>query len=197
MQWIKISTNILHNRKIAALRYEKNGNQIILLWFYLLIIAGQINDDGKVYFTDNIPYDNAKLSREFAIRRDIVDSGIEYFTTNNMITLDKKDFINITGWREYQSFERLEKIKADNRERQKKHYDTHKMSNKNLTKPNTNLTEKNALGITNRSRARESLKSLSLKNRIEKNRIEENALGIDTLIEEFEKQKQEKKKEGE
>lgn len=163
VQWIKISTDILHNRKIMALRYEKNGNQIILLWVYLLVLAGQTNDQGNIYFTGTIPYDNEKLSKELSIQKPIVATGLDYFQKNEMIKILENGWIKIENWEEYQNHEQLERIREGNRQRQQKHYYNAK-PNGNLT---PNLTPSTPLAnATDKNRIEED------KNREEKNRLD-------------------------
>jgi predicted phage replisome organizer len=158
VQWIKIDTEIIHNRKIQALRYEKNGNDMILLWFYLLVLAGKTNDNGQIYFTNTIPYDAEKLSKEFIIKKPNVLAALKYFKDNEMISVLENGVITVENWEEYQNYQQLERIKEGNRLRQKRYYDNHK----NNAQPNAVLTPTDMLanGID--------------KNRIEKIRIEEN-----------------------
>lgn len=152
VQWIKVSTDILHNRKIMALRYEKNGNQIILLWIYLLVLAGQTNDSGNIYFTPTIPYDQEKLSKELNIQKPIIASGLDYFQKNEMVKILENGWIRIENWEEYQNFEQLERIREGNKLRQKRYYQTHRTNTvltPNLTPPTPldNATDKNRIDV--------------------------------------------------
>ena len=163
VQWIKVSTDILHNSKIMALLYEKNGNQMILLWTYLLVLAGQTNDQGNIYFTATIPYDQEKLSKELAIQKPIVASSLEYFQKNEMIQINEKGWIKIENWEEYQNHEQLDRIREGNRLRQKKHYYN--------AKPNGNLTP-NLTCITPLANAIDKNREEEDKNREEENRLD-------------------------
>jgi predicted phage replisome organizer len=154
IQWIKVSTDILHNRKIQALRYQKNGNEVILLWFYLMVLAGQVNDAGKIYFTESLPYDADKLHTEFKVKKSIVNQGLEYFRSNNMIDVDNKGIIYMLNWEEYQNVDQMELIRQQNRIRQQRYALRHRQPNANITPA---ITLDNAVD----------------KNRIEKNREEE------------------------
>lgn len=157
VQWIKIDTEIIHNRKIQALRYEKNGNDMILLWFYLLVLAGKTNDNGQIYFTNTIPYDAEKLSKEFIIKKPLVAAGLKYFQDNEMIKVLENGVITIENWEEYQNYQQLERMKEANRLRQKRYYDNHKAN----AQPNAVLTPTTPLA------------NATDKNRIDKNREEE------------------------
>jgi predicted phage replisome organizer len=165
VQWIKVSTDVLQNRKIMALRYEKNGNLMILLWFSLLVLAGQTNDNGAIYFTPTIPYTDEKLNRELNIPKSIIKEGLKYFQDNEMIKILENGHIVIENWEEYQNFEKLERIKLANRERQKRYQTNHKTNvsitpNITPTLPLANATDKNRID----------------ESRIEKNRVVENSV---------------------
>lgn len=56
VKWIKIATEIFDNRKIKQIENLPDGDSIIVIWFKLLCLAGNINDNGMVYFTQEIPY---------------------------------------------------------------------------------------------------------------------------------------------
>jgi predicted phage replisome organizer len=147
IQWIKVSTDILHNRKIQALRYQKNGNEIILLWFYLMVLAGQVNDAGKIYFTETLPYDADKLHTEFKIKKSIVSQGLEYFRSNNMIDVDNKGIIYMLNWEEYQNVDQMELIRQQNRVRQQRYALRHRETNASITPAITldNAVDKNRI----------------------------------------------------
>lgn len=144
VQWIKISTDIIHNRKIEGLRYVKQGNQIILLWFYLLVLAGQTNDKGLIYFTKSIPYTDDKLQRQFNIPKSVIREGLAYFKANDMITTNERGIIEIIGWEEYQNAEMLERIRESNRIRQQRFYNTQR-----TTSPIQSVVEQKPNAIPN------------------------------------------------
>ena len=137
VKWIKIETDIITNRKIMELRDMKNGNDRVLLWFYLIILAGRCNDNGKVYFAQGVPYDEAKLQRELGISKVIVKSSLDYFQDNAMIELDSNGIITLIGWNEYQNADALEKQRESNRIRQQRWQENNK---KNNALPNANIT---------------------------------------------------------
>ena len=56
VKWIKIATDIFDNRKIKQIEAMPKGEAIIVIWIKLICLAGAINDGGRIYFTDDIPY---------------------------------------------------------------------------------------------------------------------------------------------
>ncbi|NCB47782.1 hypothetical protein EOM81_12305 [bacterium] len=145
IKWVKLQTDIVHNRKIIAIRLEKNGNEKILLWFYLIILAGASNADGAILFTKNIAYDEKKLASEFKIPLKIVNEAIELFIELDMIHKDEKGTMFINNFNEYQNAEAMERLREAARERQKKYRESIKESSnasvtqhvtgKSVTKP--------------------------------------------------------------
>jgi predicted phage replisome organizer len=56
VKWIKIATDIFDNQKIKIIESMPEGDAIIVIWFKILMLAGNVNDGGSVYFTKDIPY---------------------------------------------------------------------------------------------------------------------------------------------
>ena len=65
VKWIRLSTGLFDNRKIKAIEQLPDGDTIIVVWLKLLILAGEINDSGCVYFTKDIPFTESLLSTQF------------------------------------------------------------------------------------------------------------------------------------
>ena len=55
IKWIKIATNVFDSKKIKQIETLPDGDTIIVIWFKLLVLAGNINDSGFIYFTKDIP----------------------------------------------------------------------------------------------------------------------------------------------
>ena len=62
VKWIKISTDLFSDEKIVFLRNMPNGDSLLTLWIFLLVLAGKINDGGYIYFKRNVPYTAQMLS---------------------------------------------------------------------------------------------------------------------------------------
>ena len=46
VKWIKVSVDMFTNRKIRMIESMENGDALLVIWFKLLTLAGQINDGG-------------------------------------------------------------------------------------------------------------------------------------------------------
>ena len=117
-EWIKLYLKTFRtSRKISAIERMKNGDTMIVIWFKLLCLAGEINDDGAVYITPKVPFDSISLADELKKPRAIVDAAIKTFEEHDMLIRDDAGFIQILNWEKYQNVEGLEKIRKQTRER--------------------------------------------------------------------------------
>lgn len=141
VKWIKIATDMFDNRKIKYLRRLPDGNNIVLMWVMLLTMAGRCNANGVIFLTENIPYTADMLADELDFKENMVQSALRTLERLGMIAIDN-EFISVPGWDEYQNIEGMEKIREQNRIRQKKWYDRQKpLPN---VSPNVSVTSHNA-----------------------------------------------------
>ena len=123
-EWIKLYLKTFRtSRKISAIERMKNGDTFIVIWFKLLCLAGEINDDGAVYITPKVPFDSISLADELKKPRTVVDAAIKVFEEHDMLFRDDAGFIQILNWEKYQNVDALEKIREQNRLRKRKQRD--------------------------------------------------------------------------
>ena len=142
VKWIKITTDMFDNRKIKHLRRLPEGNNIVLIWVMLLTMAGRCNSGGMIFLTENIPYTPKMLADELDFEENTVLLALKVLDDLNMVVADSGCF-KIAGWEEYQNIEGMDKIREQNRIRQKKWYD--KQKNLPNARPNASLTLPNAI----------------------------------------------------
>lgn len=140
IKWIKLTTDMFDNRKIKHLRKLPAGNDIVLIWVMLLTMAGRCNSGGMIYLTENIPYTTKMLADELDFEENVVIVALNALEELNMITRDA-DFLTIPGWEEYQSVDKLEKIREQTRKRVQKHREQKRLGC-NVTETECNATEK-------------------------------------------------------
>ena len=144
VKWIKLTTDMFDNRKIKHLRRLPEGNNIVLIWVMLLTMAGRCNSGGMIFLTENIPYTPKMLADELDFEENTVQLALNALEQLDMVVTNKGHF-TIAGWEEYQNIEGMDKIREQNRIRQKKWYDKQKaLPNAN---PNASLTQPNAPDI--------------------------------------------------
>lgn len=120
VKWIKIATEIFDNRKIKQIEKMPEGDAIIVVWFKLLCLAGNINDGGMIYFTKEMPYTEEMLSVEFNRPIQTIRLAITTFERFGMIEV-VDDVFYISSWEKYQNVEGLERIREQTRRRVAKH----------------------------------------------------------------------------
>lgn len=145
VKWVKITTDMFDNRKIKYLRKLPDGNNIVLIWVMLLTMAGRCNANGMIFLTENIPYTPKMLADELDFEENTVKLALASLEKMNMIVI-KGDFYFIAGWGEYQNLDGMEKIREQNRKRQKAWYDRNKALPDNIPNatPNVRITQPNA-----------------------------------------------------
>ena len=148
LSWVKLSLDLFDNRKIKYIRKLPEGNNIMIIWIYLLTLAGKCNSGGMIFLTEDIPLDENMLADLTDFDVNIVRIALATFDKLNMIqwTGDNDEFIKVAGWSEYQSVDRLAEIKEKNCARQKKYREKQKEKAKEL--PDNG---KETLSITSRN----------------------------------------------
>ena len=116
VKWVKITTDMFDNRKIKHLRRLPDGNNIVLIWIMLLTMAGRCNSGGKIFLTENIPYDAKMLADELDFKENTVAAALKNLEQLDMIAVDN-GFYTIVGWGEYQNVDGMDKVREQTRKR--------------------------------------------------------------------------------
>ena len=145
VQWIKLYIDMFDKRKIKKVRRLPAGNDLLLIWIMLLAMAGKCNAGGHIFITDNVPFSEEDLADELDFEVNTIRLALKAFEELNMITTTPDGFINVIGWEEYQNIEGMDRIREQNRIRQKKWYDKQKALAEPNANPNVRLTQPNAI----------------------------------------------------
>lgn len=148
MQWIKVFTNIFANPKMQLLLKERDGDTFFRIWIQLLVIAGISMQGGMIMMSENTPMtveDLATITHKSNKKiQNILDKLIHF----EMIIYEDNIY-RIKNWDKYQSADKYELVKEQNRERQKRFRENQKNENNvNVTLGNgteENKKEKNKL----------------------------------------------------
>ena len=129
MQWIKVFTNIFANPKMQLLLKKRDGDTFFRIWIQLLVIAGISMQGGKTMMSKNTPMtveDLATITHKSNKKiQNILDKLIHF-----EMLICEDNICKIKNWDKYQSADKYEIVKEQNRENQK---------NEN----NVNVTEEN------------------------------------------------------
>lgn len=118
VKWIKIYTDIFNNKKIKQIEPMPEGDAIIVIWLKILCLAGNINDNGCIYLTEEVPYTEQMLSVEFNRPLTTIQLALRVFEQFGMIEVID-DILRVSNWERYQNIEGMEKIREQNRIRKR------------------------------------------------------------------------------
>ena len=145
VKWIKFSTGFPNSRKLRQIRSLPDGDTIALLWVFLLCVAGEINDEGMIYLTPEVPYTEEMLAEEFDMEINTIRLGLQTFQRYGMIEL-VDDIICLSSWEKWQNVDKLSEIREQTRIRVAKHREKQKLLASNVT-CNVTVTQGNATDI--------------------------------------------------
>lgn len=117
VQWIKIVTDIFDNRKIKQIEHMPEADAILVIWFKLLCLAGNINESGLLLITKDIPYTEEMLANEFKRPLNTVRLALGTFQRFGMIEI-VDDVMGVSNWEKYQNEDKLKELREKNKERQ-------------------------------------------------------------------------------
>lgn len=118
VKWIKITTDIFDDEKILLIEGLPSSDEIIVIWFKLMILAGKQNNNGVFLMNERIPYTDEMLATIFRRDINIVRLALKTFEQFGMLEL-VDNVIIIPNWNKHQQLDSYEKKKQQDRERQK------------------------------------------------------------------------------
>ena len=139
LQWLKLSTDFFDNNKIKLIESEKDGDTLIRVWIQLLIIAMKCNYQGRLSITEDKPMTVDEFSKIMGKSRKKITKCLEKFEELKMIIIED-NFYKIKNWSKYQSADKLEEIRLQNRLRQQKYRENMKSEKE---KSNVTVTQRN------------------------------------------------------
>jgi predicted phage replisome organizer len=124
VKWIKIVTDIFNNKKIKQIDAMPDADTILVIWFKLMCLAGNINENGLIILTKDIAYTDEMLATEFRKPINTIRLALNIFDRFGMVEI-VDDIYRISNWEKYQNISRLNDIReynrlAKRREREKK-----------------------------------------------------------------------------
>ena len=126
-QWIKVSTGLFDDEKIQMIEQLPGGGTHVLIWIKLLCLAGKINIEGELR-QDGVIYNDAMLATLFRMKPAQITKALSLFEEFGLIFRDADGVIYLTNWKKHQSLERMERIRALDRERKQKKKSANKKS---------------------------------------------------------------------
>ena len=139
IQWFKVESNIFSNRKIQIILKLPDGDTYFRVWVQLIALAVECNNCGRLEIGENNPMTIQNFSKIMGKSYKKVEKILNKFIELEMILKEGKTFL-INNWSIYQSIDKYENVKAQNRERQRKHRE--KVKNES-EKSNVTVTQSN------------------------------------------------------
>ncbi len=121
IKWIKITTNIFDDEKIKIIDTYPARDEIIVIWFKLLALAGKVNQNGMLFMNNRIAYTPEMLSAIFNRELNSIKLAISTFEQFGMIEVEDNELISIANWDKHQNIDGMDKIREQNRIRQQEH----------------------------------------------------------------------------
>lgn len=116
VKWIKIVTDIFGNRKIKQIESMPDADAILVIWFKLLCLAGNVNEGGLITITKDIPYTDEMLSTEFHRPLATIRLALSIFERFGMIEI-VDNVLCVSNWEKYQNTSTLNRIREQTRAR--------------------------------------------------------------------------------
>ena len=110
VKWIKITTDIFDDEKIAIIESLPEGDSIIVIWFKLLCLAGKTNNNGVFVINDKLAYTDEMLAIIFRRKVATVRLALKVFQEYGMVDI-VEGVITIPKWGKHQNLDSIEKKK--------------------------------------------------------------------------------------
>ena len=100
MRHIKLPVHFFEDDRLKAIRAQKDGDSVILLYAMLIAVAVKSDAEGRLMLCEGIPYDEKILSGTLGINATIVKSGLELLNKFGLLTVDD-DAFSLVGYDDY------------------------------------------------------------------------------------------------
>lgn len=137
LKWIKLTTDMFDNPKIKYIRSLPDGDRILLVWVAILTMAGRCNSSGMLILADTIPYTPKMIADEYGFDHAVVEYAVNVFLKLNMLA-DQDGSLEIPGWSEYQSADKMANMQEQHRIRQQRYRERQKLLSQKSDSDNEN-----------------------------------------------------------
>ncbi len=102
MTTIRLAVDFFDNPKIRHLATFADGGQMILTWLKMLTVAGQLDDEGRVYHEKGKVIDRQWLATLCGISNAKVEEYFKRFKRMRMICFEDDGTLRLVNWQKYQ-----------------------------------------------------------------------------------------------
>ena len=100
MRHIKLPIHFFEDDRLKAIRAQKDGDSVILLYTMLITVAVKSDTDGRLMLCEGIPYDKKILSGILGMNAAVVKNGLELLTKFGLLTVTDSVF-SLVNYDEY------------------------------------------------------------------------------------------------
>ena len=120
IKWVKLSVDMFEDRKIRQMQLLPNGDTALVIWMKLLVLAGRINDGGRIYITPRLGYTTKSLAVELQRPKAAVQRTMDYLVQVGMVEVDESGIITLVNWHKHQNVEGMDRVREQTRLRMKR-----------------------------------------------------------------------------
>jgi len=92
MRHIKLPIHFFEDDKLKAIRAQKDGDSVILLYTMLITVAVKSDANGQLMLCEGIPYDDKILSGILNLNAAIVKNGLGLLVRFGLLTIEDNVF---------------------------------------------------------------------------------------------------------
>ena len=116
MRYIKLPVHFFEDDRLKAIRSQKDGDSVILLYTMLITVAVKSDAGGRLMLCEGIPYDEKILSGILGMNATIVKNGLDLLVRFGLLTVEESVF-SLVHYDEYADIKAI-KERRQNAERQ-------------------------------------------------------------------------------
>ena len=162
IKWIKITVDVFDDEKIKLIDCLPDRDCTLVIWFKLLALTGKKNEGGLLFMSPKMPYTDEMLSTLFNRPLNNIRLALNTFIDFGMIEINDDKKISVVNWEKHQNIDGMDKIKEQNKARQKKFRENQKLKqlsvsdNSNVTVALSNGTDKSKIRIDKNNNKKKS-----------------------------------------
>ena len=100
MRHIKLPVHFFEDDRLKAIRAQKDGDTVTLLYTMLITVAVKSDAEGRLMLCEGIPYDDKTLSGILNLPLAVVKNGLELLVRFGLLTVENNVF-SLVNYDEY------------------------------------------------------------------------------------------------
>ena len=110
VEWVKLSTKTFDDEKVKVIESLPEADTILIIFVKLLVLAGRVNDGGRIYIEPSLPYTTEMLAAVLGRPLSSVRLALSTLSRLGIVASDG-DVLVLTNWWKHQNTDALERIR--------------------------------------------------------------------------------------